>query len=253
MTATPVQGRTADDSFEGFYGRNGGALRAYMSRQVRGRVELDDAMQEGLIRISCGFDEWPPEHRLRYAKRALRCAAYDGMRRQLGSHTRPHVLLSDFTDEGRGQDASTTCIARALYGLARDRATAHGELVERDALLEAFGALTPEEARVLLGILHLGDTRPQMAARLGLSPGRVAYVYDEARSLVRSLLSHERGDGLSSLERRALIDLKAGRLAHRERRRTRRHLEHCPTCRSIEVLEPGDARLGTYTGPERRG
>ena len=234
---TNVRGRTGHESFEDFYGRHRGALRAYMSRHLRGRIELDDAMQEGLIRISSAFDDWAPEDRLAYAKRALRCAAYDGLRRELGTDARPEVIVLDPSAWDAAGDRAAGATARALDGLAHGRPTGQTEVVERGALFDLLRVLRPEEVRVLFGIAHVGNTPLEVAARLGLSPGRVAYLYDEARWLLRSLVRHARGDEPSRSERRALVDLKHGRLTGRERRRARRHLDHCVACRSTEVVE----------------
>ena len=125
-------------------------------------------------------------------------------------------------------------------------------LADRDDLLDALLRLDEDELPVVVGIARMGETADEVATGLELPRNRVAYVYDEARTFLRSLLAHARGDELAGHDRLRLIELEAGRLVGRDRRRTQRHLDHCALCRAIELLERRQEAAHAYDGPERR-
>jgi RNA polymerase sigma factor (sigma-70 family) len=245
-----AHGRAALDSFEFFYGQYQDVLRAAAARHVRGLAEVEDVVQEALIRVVREFPSWERDHRLRNALRAVRCASVDALRREHGTGERPELVTFDFS----ALDATEEdCPVPSGMGAALARRSEGSPLAESGVLEDSLSRLSREELRVLLGIAHRGETPDEVADELRLSQGRVAYLYDEGRTHVRALIRHGRGDGLAGVERLALIELETGRLTGRRRRRAQRHLDDCQVCRAIEVLERRVGPSGDWTGPERRG
>lgn len=242
-----AHGRATLDNFESFYLRHKVVLRAAAARHLHGRAELDDVIQEALIRIDQGFDSWSRDDRLRNALQAVRCAAIDTLRKELGTSERPEVIPYDFTVLEDGENPTP-----AGFGAELVRFSDSSPLVESGVLPYALYQLSEEELRVLLDIAHRGGTTAEVAHDMQMSESRVAYLWDEGRTHVRSLIRHGRGDGLAGLERLALIELESGRLTGRSRRRAQRHVDDCELCREIEVLERRTGPSDCWTGPDRR-
>lgn len=249
--------RRQSGAFEAFYANHANTLRAFTSRHLRGRLELDDAMQEGMLRISRDFAGWPPEQRVPYAKRALHCTVVDGLRRELGTTgERSRMLVFDFSELDRspipGESVAATKELTDAVGRATSTTlTTVGDLLERSALLEVLATLDRDERRVLMSIAYEGRTAQEAAVDLDLTLTRVNYLYDEARTHARSLLAHARRAELAGEDRLRLIKLEAGELNGRTRRRTQRHYEDCDFCSGIEQLERRVADA-THDGPDRR-
>lgn len=244
-------------AFEAFYASHSGTLRAYASRHLGGRLELDDAMQEGMLRIARDFAGWPPEQRMPYAKRTLHCTVVDGLRRELGTTgERSRILVFDFSELDRPPLPGESVAASKELSDAVSRATSAtlttaDDLLERTALLEVLATLDRDERRVLMSIAYEGRTAQEAAVDLDLPLSRVSYLYDEARTHARSLLAHARRAELAGEDRLRLIKLEAGKLTGRTRRRTQRHYDDCDFCGGIEQLERRVSDV-PYDGPDRR-
>ena len=244
MGHTLAHGRAFEDSFEAFYVRHEPTLRRTAAKHVSGRVEADDVLQEALVGISRELSTWSHDQRLRNALRLVRCRAVDAMRHEYGTGDRPNLVPVDFEELERSDGADT-----AAWASEHDATRA---VTDRDELLDALRRLEDHELPVVVGIAHMGGTADEVAGGLELPRNRVAYVYDEARTFLRSLLSHARGDELAGRDRLRLIELDAGSLLGRDRRRTQRHLDHCTLCRALEVIERRQAAAHAYDGPDRR-
>lgn len=255
------RGRVAR-SFEQFVAEHTGLLRKYMAGQLSGaaNVSLEDALQEGLVRIWKEWDSWPAdaEQRLRYAQRALKCAAIDAVRRQYGRDgTRPQDVAVDFAlaeaggavEGGRITDTTLAALGLALAEQAHERRY-DTRLVERNVLVAALVALKPLERRVVWELAHEGRSHKELADELGITAMKVRDTFFEARALLRTLIAHADGSDVPRKERARLFALLDGELRGRERRMAQRHLDHCPACQRLATIEHNVTAAGAYVfGP----
>ena len=89
------------------------AFRRAMAAALRGREDVDDALQQAYLRLMAEYDRWPTdltdEERLAFAYRAVHLAAKDVLRQEFGRSDRapkPREIPVDFGEDNR-EDAET--------------------------------------------------------------------------------------------------------------------------------------------------
>jgi RNA polymerase sigma factor (sigma-70 family) len=251
--ASPRRGR----NFEAFVQQHAGLLRNYMAGQVAGsNVNAEDALQEGLVRIWREWEGWPGDHeeQLRYAQRALRCAAVDAIRREHGRDgARPQTLSVDFQlaeagggiDNGHISDPALAALGLALAEQAAEQRDDE-RFVERGVLVGALVALKPLERRVVWELAREQRSYKEVATELGITPMKVRDVFFEARALLRTLIAHADGSNISRAERAQLFDLLDGELKGREKRIAQRHLDSCEACQRLAAIERNVTTAGAH-------
>lgn len=179
--------------FAGFYALHQAALRNHVRELARGVIELDDAVQEGYIRVLAEFDDWAPLQRVANAKRAMRFGVIDAIRREhgVGKRRRPIMEPCDLAAVEAGGEAALhgaaiADLGRAFAREAQYRGGADAGLLERSVLADGISALGSGERDVLLAIALEGHSVCSAAERLGLTRGQVRYRYEQARRRARS-------------------------------------------------------------------
>jgi DNA-directed RNA polymerase specialized sigma24 family protein len=244
-------------SYEEFVRLHADEFRRYLStvlgraaEERGGRVAVDDALQEGLLRIHA---EWPEllhvrdEERDRRLYRCLRDAAGEALRAEHGRREhrgqRPRIVTVDF---GALHDSSDTqpmadreltaavlgAMARELAGDQRD-AEARA-MLDRAVLMAGLRALTEREAVVLIASDYLGYDQHQLAERLGLGFAPMRRELFDARNIFYAVVRHAAGIEVEQEERARLAAYLAGELTGRERWVAGRHLRHCEACQALE-------------------
>lgn len=215
--------------------------------------DVDDALQEGLIRVWRDFHSWPEDRATRtaYAGRLLQQASMDVLRKRFGRklQRKGQELRVNFSAVD-GWDDMEEVLVQLWYKV-------HGEVEEPEEFerrWEAFRsmlpALKPIERAVLLAHHPAGRNRKskEVAERLGITHGQARQHYMEAMAILRPLLSHALAPELEDEEAARVLDYKAGVMTDkRQRGRMKRHLKHCEPCRALadgqEVVIGVGARL----------
>jgi RNA polymerase sigma factor (sigma-70 family) len=244
-------------NFERFVAAHTGLLRKYMAGQISGSsVGLEDALQEGLMRIWREWDGWPADEQeqLRYAQRALKCAAVDAIRREHGRDgNRPATIPVDFqlAEAGGGVEngqISDTALAAVGLTLAEQAAERRDDdrFVERGVLVGALVALSPLERRVVWELAREGRSYDEVAAELQIKVAKVRDTFFEARQLLRSLIAHADGSSVPRGERAQLFALLDGELKGRDKRIAQRHLDNCAACQRLADIERHVTAAGAH-------
>jgi len=198
-------------------------------------VDREAVVQEALLRVWGEWGQWPrlPERRLAYLKRTLRCCALDALRARRGPGGRRRELPADIGALGNYRRDSRAAADEVPPGSGDPAETVGGRL----ALAAALAALTELERRAVSLSAH-GYPDREIAALLGVSGQRVRTVLMDARALLRSLLDHADHVGPPTGPQDACAPF-ADPAAARGRRLVRRHLRHCPSCKSIDSAAGG--------------
>src|SRR5436305_14086423 len=179
-------------------------LRAAMASSLRGRADVDDALQQAYLRLINEYERWPadqtPQERLAFAYRTIQLAAKDAVRQAFGRSDRaprPRQIAVDFSSEGR--DDSNPSGGAAVQSLAQDalrdaagRYPGDAEHLDNALKVAALAALDPV-AHQIVTASQLGLNHKQVAKELGLTHQTVRAKDSEARALLLSLLACARG------------------------------------------------------------
>lgn len=239
----------ADRDFAEFVSRHEGDLRSIVAHRLRDLPDdVDDALQEGLMRIWREFPSFPsdPKRRTAYAGQLLNRASIDLVRGRFGRHMQrrdQHVRYEPEALDRPGEAEREQVLVDLQRVLDRMQAELAGdeagsEELERrlEALRLMFPALKPLERDVLLAHHPAGGNRrsPEVAKRLGLTHSQVRQLYMEAMATLRPLLAHALAPGLDADEAGRVLDYTAGTMTDkRQRGRMKRHLKHCAACRAL--------------------
>ena len=244
-------------SYEEFVRLHAEEFRRYLSTVLGraaegrgGRVAVDDALQEGLLRIHA---EWPEllqardEERERRLYRCLRDAAGEALRAEHGRRghrgQRPRIVTIDFGalhDSSDAQPMADRELTAAVLGamareLVSDRRDAEARaMLDRAVLMAGLRALTEREAVVLIAADYLGYDQHQLAERLGMGFAPMRRELFDARNLFYTVVRHAAGIEVEQEERARLVAYLAGELRGRERWVAGRHLRHCEACQALE-------------------
>jgi DNA-directed RNA polymerase specialized sigma24 family protein len=244
-------------SYEEFVRLHAEEFRRYLSTVLGraaedrgGRVAVDDALQEGLLRIHA---EWPEllqvrdEERDRRLYRCLRDAAGEALRAEHGRREhrgqRPRIVSVDFGalhDSSDAQPMADRELTAAVLGamareLAGDRRDAEARaMLDRAVLMAGLRALTEREAVVLIAADYLGYDQHQLAERLGMGFAPMRRELFDARNLFYTVVRHAAGIEVEQEERARLVAYLAGELTGKERWVAGRHLRHCEACQALE-------------------
>lgn len=225
----------------------------YVQRRLDGRhsCAAEDALQEGLIKIWNEWEHWPADEteRIRFARQALRLAAFDAIRRHTGRDDSPRAgeINVDFTVLNYANLDSP-----AAEGLIQDlgRAIAEQSMVkdqlvylERASLIAAIATLTDLEQRVLF-MTARGDDCKEIAADLGVTHQQTREALMRARRLCRMLIEHADGQKVSDKEAKMLWQYSDGQLSGKRARELKRHVDHCTACQRLLGLEESIATNG---------
>lgn len=223
-------------------------LRSAMASALRGRADVDDALQQAYLRLINEYDRWPadqaPQERLAFAYRTIQLAAKDALREAFGRSDRaprPREIAVDFGCEGRDDsDASGGATVRLLAQDAlRDAAGRYpgdDEHLDNALKVAALAALDPV-AHQIVTASQLGLNHKQVAKELGLTHQTVRAKDSEARALLLSLLACARGRDVREASDINLFGyLEGEKLGRAERRLVHGHLKHCLNCQEIASL-----------------
>jgi DNA-directed RNA polymerase specialized sigma24 family protein len=186
------------------------------------------------------------DERSRRLYRCLRDAAGEALRREHGRRDarrpRPRVVAYDFgaleADVQELEPRERELTVAVLGAIVRDiadgsNAAERRALVDRGVLLAGLSALSEREAIVMIAVDRLGWDQRELAERLGLEFGRLRETLFAARKLFYGVVRHAVGVEIDDTERARLHAYLAGELAGRERRLTRRHVQHCQACQTM--------------------
>lgn len=249
----------ADRDFAEFVSTHEDDLRSIVAHRLRDLPDdVDDALQEGLMRIWREFPSFPsdPKRRTAYAGQLLNRASIDLVRGRFGRHMQrrdQHVRYEPEALDRPGEAEREQVLVDLQRVLDRMQAELAGdeagsEELERrlEALRLMFPALKPLERDVLLAHHPAGGNRrsPEVAKRLGLTHSQVRQLYMEAMATLRPLLAHALAPGLDADEAGRVLDYTAGTMTDkRQRGRMKRHLKHCAACRAL--VDSQSAVVGT--------
>lgn len=235
--------------FAEFVSQHEHTLRGLVEHRLRDSPsDVDDAYQEGLVRIWREFPSFPedPTQRTAYAGRLLNHASIDLVRHKWGRHgqRRNRFIGFDFTkldrEEGHHPEKTVEELQRVLERMHDELAADTGDSDELErrltALRQMLPALKPLERAALLASHPSGGNRPapEVAKRLGVSPGQVRQLCMEAMATLRPLLAHALAPELDDEEAGRVLDYTARTMTDkRQRGRMKRHLKHCEACRAL--------------------
>jgi RNA polymerase sigma factor (sigma-70 family) len=246
-----------DADFATFVAAHGELLRTYAESLVRtSTVDADDALQEGLVKLwreqaAHGLPE-SPDDRLRYARKVIRSAAVDLIRRK--HHTRTaggdrewvfdlHGVDTLYSDgEGSYSNADVLGVAAALEREASP--AVDDQVLSNRILVEALAKLGELEYDVIVRLW--GDQRyKEIAAELGVTEAQVNNAAFRARTLLVGLIEHASKIDLDADERDQLVALLNGEIADRKKRAAAQaHLDNCPLCQHVADQERELERVG---------
>jgi RNA polymerase sigma factor (sigma-70 family) len=224
------------------------AFRDAMAAALRGRGDVDDALQQAYLRLMAEYHRWPPEltdrERLTFAYRIIQLAAKDVLRREFGRADRaprPREIQVDFSEDGR--EAAEASGASSIRLLAQQRLSETasrypGDEEHLDTALKvaALAALDPI-AHQIVTASQLGFNHKQVAEELGLSHQTVRAKDSEARALVFSLIACANGRDIREATDIKLFGyLEGQKLSRAERRLVQGHLKHCAGCQEVAAL-----------------
>ena len=179
----------ATNDFREFVAGHEAYLRAAIANRMRRSApsDVDDALQETLVRIWSQFDAWPedPSERRRYAHQLLSQASIDILRRGHGRKMELREIPTDFdTVEAAIEDELLedhhldvrAALVRLMDDIEHQSDDVDDARHEREwtALNMVLPALKPIEREVLFAYHPAGANRkgPQVAAELGITPGQ---------------------------------------------------------------------------------
>jgi RNA polymerase sigma factor (sigma-70 family) len=222
-------------------------LRAAMAAALRGRVDLDDALQHAYVRLINEYERWPAgqteQQRLSFAHRTIHLAAKDALRQAYGRSDRaprPREVAVDFSAAG-GEDSdaaggASVQLAQDALREAAGRYPGDDEHLDNALKVAALAALDPV-AHQIVTASQLGLNHKQVAKELGLTHQTVRAKDSEARALLCSLLACARGRDIGEASDVNLFGyLEGKKLGRAERRLVQGHLKHCDNCREIAAL-----------------
>jgi RNA polymerase sigma factor (sigma-70 family) len=223
-------------------------LRAAMAGALRGRGDVDDALQQAYLRLINEYDRWPadqtPQERLAFAYRTIQLAAKDALRQAFGRSDRaprPREIAVDFSAEGRNDSdasggASVQLLAQDALRDVAGRYPGDDEHLDNALKVAALAALDPV-AHQIVTASQLGLNHKQVAKELGLTHQTVRAKDSEARALLLSLLACARGRDVREASDINLFGyLEGQKLGRAERRLVQGHLKHCVDCQEIAGL-----------------
>jgi DNA-directed RNA polymerase specialized sigma24 family protein len=248
--------RSSDESYEAFFRAHVEEFSRFLagvlgsSADTRGgRAGVADTLQEAMLRI---LGEWGEletvgeDERARRLYRCLRDAAGEALRREHGRrgarHGRPRVVAYDFgaleADGEELEPRERELTVAVLGAIVRDLADGtdgaeRRALLDRGVLLAGLRALSEREAVVMIAVDRLGWDQRELADRLGVDFGRLRETLFVARKLFYGVVRHAVGVEIDDSERAHLHAYLAGELVGRERRLTRRHVQHCRACQAL--------------------
>lgn len=223
-------------------------MRAIVARRLLDSPDdVEDALQEGLVRIWREFATFPedPDRRVAYAGQIVNRASIDLVRRKWGRNLqrRRGEVMVDFTAIERSSSVEPEPVVTELQRIFRrmsdldDPDTDSDELHRRlVALKTMLPALKPIELDVLLAHHPAGANRKstEVALHLGITHGQARQHYMEAMAILRPLLAHVLAPSLPADEAERVLDYTAGVMTDkRQRGRMKRHLQHCTACRAL--------------------
>ncbi len=219
-----------------------------MAAALRGRADVDDALQQAYLRLVNEYERWPAdqtaEERVAFAYRAVQLAAKDVLRQQFGRSDRaprPREVAVDFSADSRNDGEGSAADAIQLLAQERLSETASrypGDEEHLDNALKvaALAALDPIAHRIVTAS-QLGLNHKQVAEELGLTHQTVRAKDSEARALLLSLIACARGRDIREATDINLFGyLEGQRLGRAERRLVQAHLKHCADCQAIAAL-----------------
>jgi DNA-directed RNA polymerase specialized sigma24 family protein len=248
--------RSSDESYEAFYRAHVDAFSRFLAgllgseADVRGgRASVADVLQDAMLRI---LREWgeiehaSEDERARRLYRCLRDAAGEALRREHGRRDarrpRPRVVAYDFGAleadaqelEPRERELTVAVLGAIVRDIVDDSEGAERRaLLDRGVLLAGLSALSEREAVVMIAVDRLGWDQRELADRLGLEFGRLRETLFVARKLFYGVVRHAVGLEIDDSEHARLHAYLAGELVGRERRLTRRHVQHCRACQAL--------------------
>lgn len=255
-------------SYERFVTEHDQVLRRYVAGKLRGLPnDVDDALQEGLVRIWRQYHDWPadlsPGQRLAYAYKLLSHASDDALRRRFGrdgksARREDHVIDFRAIDEDSDDSPRAGIVGQVREHLAQmnreldaDDADADDEVLERRsaALHAALAALTPLQQQVFFAHHRGGCDRngKEVAAELSISHQKARTEYMEARAIVGPLFAHALAPDLATEERDRILAYSSGEMTNwRDKARMKRHLAHCAKCRALLESERAVVSAGAH-------
>jgi RNA polymerase sigma factor (sigma-70 family) len=223
-------------------------LRAAMASALRGRADVDDALQQAYLRLINEYDRWPaeqtPQERLAFAYRTIQLAAKDALRQAFGRSDRaprPREIAVDFSSDGRDDNdaaggATAQLLAQDALREVAGRYPGDDEHLDNALKVAALAALDPV-AHQIVTASQLGLNHKQVAKELGLTHQTVRAKDSEARALLLSLLACARGRDVREASDINLFGyLEGQKLGRAERRLVQGHLRHCLDCQEIAAL-----------------
>jgi RNA polymerase sigma factor (sigma-70 family) len=223
-------------------------LRSAMASALRGRADVEDALQQAYLRLISEYDRWPAEQthqeRLAFAYRTIHLAAKDALRQAFGRSDRvprPREVAVDFSSERR-EDGDTSggatfqLLAQDALREAAGRYPGDDEHLDNALKVAALAALDPV-AHQIVTASRLGLNHKQLAKELGLTHQTVRAKDSEARALLLSLLACARGRDIREASDINLFGyLEGEKLGRAERRLVQGHLKSCVNCQEIAAL-----------------
>lgn len=252
-----------ESNFAQFVSEHETILRRFIISRLRDHLgDVDDVLQDGLLRIWNQFEQWPedPDEQLRFAGRLMKQASVDMLRKRHGRNLQRRnaeslVFFSfvddddDDVDRGPVIDQLHQVIRRMHFAEHQDEGKqvidAEGRLVaETDVELERrittlnvmLVALKDVERDVLLAHHPAGENRngKQVAEQLGITHGQARTHYMDAIAVLKPLIAHALAPELPAEEAAAALDYASGTMTDkRQRGRMKRHLRHCDACRAL--------------------
>jgi DNA-directed RNA polymerase specialized sigma24 family protein len=219
-----------------------------MASALRGRGDVDDALQQAYLRLISEYERWPanqtPQERLAFAYRTIQLAAKDALRQAFGRSDRaprPREIAVDFSFEGRADSeaaggATVQLLAQDALRDAAGRYPGDDEHLDNALKVAALAALDPV-AHQIVTASQLGLNHKQLAKELGLTHQTVRAKDSEARALLLSLLACARGRDIREASDINLFGYLEGQKLNRaDRRLVQGHLKHCVNCQEIAAL-----------------
>jgi RNA polymerase sigma factor (sigma-70 family) len=174
---------------------------------LRGRADVDDALQQAYLRLINEYERWPanqtPQERLAFVYRTIHLAAKDALRQAFGRSDRapiPREIAVDFGSEWRDDSeaaggATVQLLAQDALRDAASRYPGDDEHLDNTLKVAALAALDPV-AHQIVTASQLGLNHKQVAKELGLTHQTVRAKDSEARALLLSL--HAPADATSA-------------------------------------------------------